>query len=419
MPFLMSGTRPGVPGRSEATVALYPGPGCGILSVMGMEAPEQDSARRVTTPAGDPAWQVSRYADVRALLTDPRLGMSHPDPARASRLSQSPLFGGPRGGDPEAERENHSRMRRALSRTFAVRRMEALRPRIQAMADRLLAEMAEHGPPADLHEALSFPLPVLVICELLGVPFEDRDQFSVWSDEAAHLTDRARATAGLRRLHDYMRRLTEQRRREPAEDVISDLIEARDERGELTEDEIVAIAAGLLFAGHETTVAAIDKGALLLLTTPDQREALQREPELVAGAVEEILRSPAPLLEVGRRGPGGLPRYASAAIDVGGAAVEPGDLLMLDVRGANRDPTRWADPDRFDVGRADNPHLAFGHGPHFCLGAPLARIELQVVFGTLFRAFPTLRLAVPVEDLRPRTGLLTGGFEELPVTWTA
>jgi pentalenolactone synthase len=383
-----------------------------------MQVPEeQNPTRRVRTPAGDPAWQVTRYADVRAFLGDDRLGMSHPDPERASRVSQSPLFGGPRGGDVEAERDNHSRMRRALSRSFAARRMESLRPRIQATTDRLLDEMARHGPPADLHEALSFPLPALVICELLGVPFEDRDDFRVWSDDAAHLSDRARAVAGLERLQGYMRGLIDRKRREPAEDVISDLIASRDERGEFSEDEIVGLAAGLLFAGHETTVAAIDKGAVLLLTTPDQRDALQRGPELAAQAVEEILRAPAPILETRRVGAGGLPRYANVPVDIGGAAIEPGDLVMFDLRSANRDPAQFAEPDRFDVRREANAHVAFGHGPHFCLGAPLARIELQVVFGTLFRTFPTLRLAVPVEELRPRTGLLTGGFQELPVTW--
>ena len=382
-----------------------------------MDAGEQAPAQRVTTPAGDPAWHVTRYADVRALLTDSRLGTSHPDPERASRLSQSPLFGGPRGGDPETERENHSRMRRALSSSFAARRMEGLRPRIQAMADGLLAEMARHGPPADLHEALSFPLPALVICELLGVPFEDRQDFRVWSDDAGHLSDRPRAMAGLGRLKDYMRQLIEHKRREPAEDVISDLIAARDERGEFSEDEIAELAAGLLFAGHETTVAAIDKGVQLLLIDPDQREALRRSPELAAQAVEEILRSPAPIMDARRTGVGGLLRYANASLDVGGAAVEAGDLVMLDHRGANCDPSQFADPGRFDVRREANAHLAFGHGPHFCLGAPLARIELQVVFGTLFRTFPALRLAVPVDELRPRVGLLTGGFEELPVTW--
>jgi pentalenolactone synthase len=174
-----------------------------------MDAGEQAAARRVTTPAGDPGWYVSRYADVRALLADSRLGTSHPDPERASRASQSPILGGPRGGDPDTEREHHSRMRRALSRSFSARRMDGLRPRIQAMTDRILGEMARHGPPADLHEELSFPLPVLVICELLGVPFEDRERFRTWSDDAGRVRDRARAMAGVVRLRGYVRELIE------------------------------------------------------------------------------------------------------------------------------------------------------------------------------------------------------------------
>jgi pentalenolactone synthase len=370
-------------------------------------------ARRIQTPAGDPAWQVSGYRDVRALLTDPRLGTSHPDPERAARASTSAIFGGPRGSS-ENERENHTRMRTTLGPTFSLRRMESLRVRIQAMADQLLDEMERHGPPADLHESLAFPLPALVICELLGVPYADREDFRRWSDDAARMNDAARSRAGLVSLRDYVRGLIARKRQAPAEDVISDLVAARDERGEFSEDEIVTMAAGLLFAGHETTVAAIDRGTLLLLTNSEQREAILRDPALVPAAVEEILRSRMPIPE---RVNTGLPRYANAELALGEAAVQTGELVLLDHRGANQDACRFAEPERFDVAREDNLHLAFGHGPHYCLGAPLARVELQVVFGTLFRRFPGLRLAVDVSELHTRSWLLAGGLTALPVTW--
>jgi pentalenolactone synthase len=370
-------------------------------------------ARRIETPAGDPAWQVTRYQEVRALLMDSRLGTSHPDPERAARASMSAIFGGPRGSS-EDERGEHAHWRGVIGQAFTLRRMERLRERIQEMTNGLMDDMERHGPPADLHESLSFPLPALVICELLGVPFEDREEFRKWSDDAGLIHDQERSRAGVASLNAYMRELIARKRKAPAEDVISDLIAARDEGGAFSEDAIVGLSAGLLFAGHETTVAAIDRGALLLLTNPEQREAIQRDPALVPAAVEEILRSRMPIPE---RSHAGIPRYAKTDLTLGDASVEAGELVLLDLRTANQDPGQFADPQRFDIARENNTHLAFGHGPHFCLGAPLARVELQVAFGTLFRRFPTLRLATDVGDLRPRAGLLTGGLTALPVTW--
>src|SRR5262249_52818201 len=180
-------------------------------------------------------------------------------------------------------------------------------------------------------------------------------------------------------------------------------------------DQIAPLAAGLLFAGHETTVAAIDKGILLLLTNPTQREALQRDASLVSPFVEEILRHPlpAPAPETSRAD--GLPRYANGDIEIEGATIRAGELVLLDLQGANLDPQRFPAPFAFDPARSDNSHLTFGYGPHYCIGAPLARVELQVLFGTLFQRFPTLRLAEPVEQLRLRSHLLTGGLTALPV----
>ncbi|HET8626992.1 MAG TPA: cytochrome P450 [Thermomicrobiales bacterium] len=364
---------------------------------------------RVYTPAGDTAWLVTRHEDVKALFADERLGRSHPDPTRAPRISDSPLLGGPIG-DYATEEADHARMRRALTPAFSARRMKALGPHVQALVDGLLDRMAAAGPPADLHEALSFPLPVVVICELLGVPFEDRERFRAWSDAVARSQGREEATRALQDLGGYMAGLIERKRQAPGEDVVSDLIAAQ-ERGEIAARECVGYAVSLLFAGHETTVARIDYGTLLLLANPAQRERLEREPGLAPRAVEEILR-------MGLGGAGfGLPRFARADIAIGGVTIRAGEAVLLSLAAADRDGRVFAEPDRFDVGREPNPHLAFGYGSRYCLGASLARVELQAVFGTLLRRFPALRLAAPVAELRPRDELLTGGLAALPVAW--
>jgi pentalenolactone synthase len=365
---------------------------------------------RVRTPAGDEAWLVTRYADVKALLGDSRLGRSHPDPERAPRINDSILFGGPLERY-ETEHADHAQMRALLTPFFSARRMQALRPRVDALVDQLLDMLATRTPPVDLHEALSFPLPVLVICELLGVPYDDREQFRAWSTEMADLHDRGRATAALHRLLAYMGELVSRKRSHPEDDVLSGLCMAgAAEGGHLPDAYVAFLGAMLLFAGHETTVVRIDVGTLLLLTNPDQHQALVRHPELATSAVEEILRA-------SDTGSGGLPRYARSDIAIGGVTIRAGEAVLLNGGAANHDERAFAAPDRFDIGRQPNPHLTFGHGPRFCLGAPLARLELQAVFARLVPRFPTLRLAIPLEEVRVRGDLLTGGLVELPVTW--
>jgi cytochrome P450 len=372
--------------------------------------------QRVTTPAGDPAWLVTNYDDVKALLSDPRLGRSHAEPEQAARVSHSAIFGGPMG-HPSTEAADRTRARRLLAPAFSARRMANLRPRVVAIITDLLDAVAGQTRPVDLHEAVSFPLPALVICELLGVPYADREDFRRWSDDAAHMTDAARSQAGLLQLWQYMRGLVARKQAEPGDDVISDLVAATATDPELTVDGIAMLSAGLLFAGHETTVAAIDRGVTLLLTHPAQAEALRHDPALIEPAVEEILRSWLPMRTSGAEQTVGLPRYANTDFAFDGVAIRTGELVMLGLRGANLDERLFPQPDRFDVHRDRNPHLTFGHGPRFCVGAPLARIELQSLFPALLNRFPTLRLAVPVESLRGRDELLTGGLVELPVTW--
>jgi pentalenolactone synthase len=362
---------------------------------------------RVRTSVGDEAWLVTRHEDVFALLADHRLGTSHPAPEQAARATNSALFGGARGNY-KTEQADHAQMRALLAPSFSARRMRALQPRIEGWVDQLLNRLADATRPADLHEALSVPLPVLVICELLGVPYADRDRFRAWSDGAGDIVDRKRSQQSLTALIGYMHELMERKRADPAEDVISDLIAAQDDG--LGDDRIAALSAGLLFAGHATTVERIDLGTLLLLTNPGQRDALLRDPDLVSSTVEEILRCMP-------GGGGGLPRYARADLVIDGVTIRAGELILLDLAAANHDGRTFPEPDRFDIARTPNPHVTFGYGSHYCIGATLARVELRAVFSRLFTCFPTLRLAVPVDQLRPRSRILAGGLHALPVEW--
>lgn len=365
----------------------------------------QGSVHEVRTDVGDRAWLVTSYAQVRQLLSDDRLGRSHPNPEQAARCGESVLFGGPMGNF-DTERTDHARMRSLLQPHFSPKHMRAMRPRIEMLTSQLLDEIAAQGPPADLHAALALPLPILVICELLGVPYEDRDDFRRWTEDVANVVDRDRSHQGLTELLRYGHELIARKRRTPGDDVISRLC-ATDG---VPDDEIAMLSMALLFAGHETTVVQIGLGTLMLLANPDQWHAMQDDPVAVTDAVEEILRAPV-------NGAGGIPRYARTDLEVDGVAIRAGDLVLLDLGAANHDDAVFADPDRFDITRREATHLTFGHGMRYCIGAPLARIELQGVFSQLLPRFPTMRLAVPVEELPLRQDSLTTGLTELPVTW--
>ena len=371
------------------------------------------TVERVTSTSGEAAWLVSGYGRVRSLLADPRLSRTHPDPRHPARMTQIGVFGGPIG-DPEAEEADHQRLRRLLARPFSGRRMEAMRPRVQALVDALLDDLAASPQPADFHRLVAFPLPALVVCELLGVAPADRRQFLAWAEDATQMQQPGRARAGLQSLWRSLGALVEHKRWEPGEDLVSDLLAADPA---LTDDAIAHVAAGALFAGHQTAVSVIDRGVLLLLSHPGQREALQADPSLAGGAVEEILRCPSPVEPPRAHRRGGLPKYASEDIPTAGATIPRGNLVLFALEDANQDAAAFPHPARFDIRRAENPHLAFSHGMHFCLGAPLARVELQCLFGTLFSRFPGMALAVPLPRLRPRTDRVAGAVEELPVSW--
>jgi cytochrome P450 len=367
----------------------------------------------VTTPAGDPAWLVTGFEQVRAVFTDPRFGRSHPAPDEAPTLSDAAILSRPQG-DHETEHAEHARMRRMLVPAFSANRMRRLAGHVQELAEGCFdaMERARTGDePVDLHEHLSFPLPVLVMCELLGVPYEDRETFRVLSERMGRMDIGADADAALDEFAAYMGRLAAVKRRSPGQDVVSDMVRAQESDPAFTDDDLARAAAGLLFAGHETTSTRIDLGVLYLLTDLTRRDALAADPDgRVHGVVEEILRMASP-------GGLGVLRYAHDDVELGGVTIARGDAVVLSLGAANRDETEFPEPEKFDPDRKPNSHVAFAYGGWFCIGASLARTELRVVFGSLFRRFPGLRLAVGVDELQVRTNRVTGGVDRVPVLW--
>jgi cytochrome P450 len=366
------------------------------------------AVHRVRTPVGHEAWLITSYAHVRQLLDDDRMGRSHPQPDTAARSGESVLFGGPLGNF-DTEAADHGRMRALLQPHFSPKHLRALIPKVEALTAGLLDNIDEDGPPTDLHAKLALPLPILVICELLGVPYSDRDEFRSWTADAANVCDRARSERGLAELYRYGLELVKHKRTYPDDDVISRLC-ATDG---VSDDEAAASSMHLLFAGHETTVVQIGWDALLLLTDPSTWQTLSDNPALIPDAIEELLRASTR----GGAGIAGIPRYACTDFQIDGVAIRAGDLVLLDIGSANHDPVVFTDPDSVDIGRKQAAHLTFGYGARYCIGAPLARIELKTVFVQLIPRFPSMQLAVDPVTLTVRRDVLAGGLGELPVSW--
>ena len=398
--------RPALPFTRPNVLELAP-----LYDVLRREAP----VAAVTTPAGDAAWLVTRYAEVRDLLGDTRLGRSHPHPERAARITHGAVQEGP-SGDYETEEADHTRMRRLLTPAFSAKRMRQMGDDVQALVDGYVDDLvaAKEASPdgvADLHERLAVPLPVAVICRLLGVPPQDADHFRDLSDRMATYSGEVDAEGARAEFGRYMAGLAERKRAEPREDVISDLVRAQAQDETYDYGEMIRLSVGLLFAGHETTVNRIGLGALLLLTRRERWEDLAADPAGRTDAhVEEIMRLGAP-------GDLGLLRYAHTDVEVGGVTIREGDAVILSINAANRDPAAFADAEAFDPDREERAHVGFGHGGHFCIGASLARTELRTVFRTLATRLPGLRLATGLDDIEVRTQHLTGGVTSLPVTW--
>jgi pentalenolactone synthase len=303
-------------------------------------------------------------------------------------------------------------MRRLLVPRFSTRRMRLMKDRIEQHVDDLLDQLAATAPPVDLHRALSFPLPTMVVCDLLGVPLADRERFGQWARGTFDQSDNEHAANTFQQVVDYMTELVARKRSEPGDDILSELIAEDD--GALSDAEIAQLGNAVLLFGYETTIVRIDLGTLLLLRNPAQRALLAQNPELAPAAVEEILR-----LGVGGKGSNAIiPRYAHSDITVGETVIRTGDAVMLAIGAANIDGRAFPDSDLFDLGRhKPKSHLAFGHGVRHCIGRTLARIELTAVFERLFRTLPGLRLAVPEESLCWQEHRITGGFDEIPVTF--
>ncbi|MDG9717076.1 pentalenolactone synthase [Streptomyces sp. DH24] len=368
---------------------------------------------RVRTPGDEDAWLVTRYDEVRTLLADRRLRLSdpkpEPTPKSAARAFMIALMA---GDDHETEPARHAQMRALLVPRFSPRRMRLMKTRIEHHVDELLDELAVGTPPVDLHRALSFPLPTMVICDLLGVPLADRETFGQWARGTFDQSDNQHSANTFQQVVDYMTELVARKRTEPGDDILSELITEAD--GSLSDAEIAHLGNAVLLFGYETTIVRIDLGTLLLLRNPAQRALLAEKPELAPAAVEEILR-----LGVGGKGSNALiPRYAHGDITVGETVIRTGDAVLLAIGAANYDDRAYPDGGLFDLTR-DKPksHLAFGHGARYCIGRTLARIELTAVFERLFRRLPDLRLAVPEESLRWQEHRITGGYDELPVTF--
>ncbi|MGW0868748.1 cytochrome P450 [Streptomyces sp. NPDC002611] len=363
--------------------------------------------RRLRYADGHTGHLATGHAAARAILADPRfssryelLHMPVPVPGMPAELPPAPV-----GDITGLDAPEHTRYRRLLTGRFTVRRMRQLTERVERFTAECLDAMEQAGPTADLVEALAQPVPALMICELLGVPYADRDRFqsqvAVIFDQAADAEARGGAYAGLLQ---YLNELVLAKRAEPTDDLLSDLTAS-----DLTDEELAGIGGLLLAAGLDTTANMLALGTFALLSNPDQLDALRADPGLAGQAVEELLR----YLSVADP----ILRAALEDVEVEGQSIRAGETVTVSVQAANRDPLRFPDPDRLDIHRKATGHLSFGHGAHQCLGQQLARVEMAVVFPALLARFPTLRLAVPPQEvpLRERSNIY--GVISLPVTW--
>jgi hypothetical protein len=367
---------------------------------------------RVKIWDGSEPWLFTRYEDVRAMLADARVSA---DTSKAGYPPQSPGIAARRKRAKAfitMDEPEHGAQRRLLTGDFMVKKMERLRPRIQKIVDDLIDDMLAGPKPADLVQAFALPVPSLVICELLGVPYEDRALFHRISKVLVSKDATPEASlAALEELLAYLGGLVKQKLTDPGDDVLSKLATEQVATGAMTVEDVAAMGQLLLVAGHETTANMISLGTTALLEHPDQL-ALVRDGDaaLVANAVEEMLRY-LTIVHSGRR------RVALEDMEIGGREIHKGDGLIAASDIANRDETAFPDPDKLDVTRKARHHVAFGYGVHQCLGQPLARVELQVVYSTLYRRIPTLKLAAPVEELKFKHDMVVYGVHELPVTW--
>ncbi|MCB5907579.1 cytochrome P450 family protein [Streptomyces pinistramenti] len=394
---------------------------------------EHAPVRRTALPSGVEAWLVTRYADARQALADGRLSKNPVHHSEAAHGKGKVGIPGERSANLMTHLLNidppdHTRLRRLVSKAFTPRRVAAFAPRVQELTDTLIDSFAARGE-ADLIHEFAFPLPIYAICDLLGVPREDQDDFRDWAGMMLRHTKAGQAggprggvAKAVKKIRGYLAELIHRKRAElprdpaPGEDLISGLIRASDHGEHLTENEVAAMAFILLFAGFETTVNLIGNGTYALLRHPEQRALLQKalesgDHDLLATGIEELLRYDGPV-ELATW------RFATEDLTIGGARIAEGDPVLVVLAAADRDPERFDAPDTLDLARRDNPHLGYGHGIHYCLGAPLARLEGQAALATLLTRLPDLRLAAEPDGLRWRGGLIMRGLRSLPVEFT-
>ncbi|MBO2445924.1 cytochrome P450 [Actinomadura barringtoniae] len=381
-------------------------------------AREEGAVVKRSLPDGTPIWCVTRYSGALQALGHPDLSQRSEYAAEVFRASgrreptlrRGILARNMLASDPP----DHTRLRRMVSQAFTARRISGMRDQVQRFADELADGIAVHDE-TDLIASFAFPMPVMVICELLGVPFGDRDRLRRWSQllTSFPVTDleRAEVEQAVADFGDYLGALISDRRRRPDDQLLSALIAAGDEIDGLADDELVAMAVLLVIAGHETTVGLIGNGLQALLRRPDQFARLRDDDTRLAPAIEEFLRLDGPVSP-------GIARFSKREVEIDGTTIPAGQFVFVMAPAANRDPARFEHPDDLDMTRGDGRHLAFGHGPHYCLGAPLARLEGEIAIGTLIRRFPRMRLAVPAESLRWRAKSVFRVLHELPVKLT-
>ncbi|MFJ2866108.1 cytochrome P450 [Kitasatospora sp. NPDC087314] len=378
-----------------------------VYARMRREDPVHRSARGI--------WYLTRYTDVEVALGDLRLSNDRDRMTRAY---------GALGGDLKAfsrltdrlgrvmtntDPPDHARLRKLANRAFTARRVEALRDGIQRIVDRLIDEAVAAGPTMDLIEAVASPLPLNVVCELFGIPPGDRPQVKNWFRRFGRLSeDLDKSEAAIGQYEEYLARLVSRRRADPGDDLISALVATQGQDDRLTDSELLSTCFVLITAGDETTTHLVGNGVLALLRHPDQLARLREDPALIRTAVDELARYDTPTQAI--------VRVVAEDVGIGGRTLRAGELVYLFLAATNRDPDRFEDPDRLDLSRPGNRHLSFGHGPHFCLGGPLAKLQAEVAIGTLVRRLPQLRL-VDEAALEWRANPLQRRLSALPLTY--
>jgi cytochrome P450 len=374
---------------------------------------EQGPVTEVVIPPGLRAWLITGHAEARAALADPTLAKDLKANLRtyASHLTQKSELGHFR---PElithmlnSDPPEHTRLRMLVNKAFTARRLELMRPSIEKLTAQLLDEAAQHSE-VDLLDAFASPLSIMVICEILGVPMNDRDEFRSWSTTLVAAISPEAAEHAAAAMAQYLSELIQHKREHPGDDIFSALVKAEEAGDTLDHAELMSEAFLLLVAGHETTASLIASTVLHLLRNPGQLAALRADPGLIRGVIEEVLRCEGPVNQA-------TVRFTTQPVTIGDVTIPADELVFVSLLAANRDPARYPDPDRFDITRPAGGHLAFGHGIHFCLGAPLARLEGEIAVTALLSRFPGLALAVKPEELTWRNSTLVRGLSALPV----